>query len=131
MNPCRTVLVGLLVVSCALVQADVSHLYNVGNMATNLPSETPFWWMNNKSPFKRAILGCNGGQGCSAQSNQVAFVGGAQPAGFSAQQTQFEGGYELNPFLNAGSKNGVSINRKRDCNESMLIGPISLSHLFM
>lgn len=107
MNPCRTALAGLLVISCALVQADVSHLYNVGDMANNLPSQTPFWWMNDKSPFKRAVLGC-GANGCSAQSNQVAFVGPNQPAGFSAQQSEFNG-YEQNPFLNAGSKHGVSL----------------------
>lgn len=109
MNPCRTAVVGLLLVSCALVQADVSHLYNVGNMATNLPGGTPFWWMNDKSPFKRAIIGCNGPNGCSAQSNQISFAGNLQqPAGFSAQQTQFDGGYELNPFLHSGNKQGVS-----------------------
>ena len=111
MNPCRSAFVGLLVAvaTCVLVQGDISHLYNVGNMASNLPSSTPFWWMNDKSPFKRAILGCNGPNGCSAQSNQISFAGALQPQGFVARQTQVqEGGYELNPFLNAGSKHGVS-----------------------
>lgn len=117
MNPCRTALVGLLVVSCALVQADISHLYNAGDMATNLPSGTPFWWMNDKSPFKRAILGCSSGN-CAAQSNQVAFIGNAQPQGFASQQQQQFDGFGQNPF--AGSKNGVSGNLLA-CEELLLI----------
>lgn len=32
-------------------------IYNVGNLNDNLPSNTPYWWVANDSPFKRVARG--------------------------------------------------------------------------
>lgn len=112
MHPCRTALVGLFVFSCALLaNADVSELYNAGDLREDLPAEGPFWWMNERSPFKRAVLG---GSNQLDFSNNPFLSGSANslfenvaPSGFISQQqgNQFN---DQNPFFNAGSPSGSS-----------------------
>jgi len=40
--------------------ADSEQIYNAGNMRSDLPSDVPYWWMNNGSPFKHQNHGSKG-----------------------------------------------------------------------
>lgn len=55
-----------------------SRLYSPGNLRNDLPENTPYWWMNNPSPFKNVVTGvtnfdsgCNPTKGCKAASAAI------------------------------------------------------------
>ncbi|XP_059611208.1 inactive serine protease scarface [Phlebotomus argentipes] len=95
MHPSSAALAGLLILSCVVIRADdvitrINGLHDAGELRQDLPSDTPFWWMNNRSPFKRESGGC--ANGCAPTTNELTFSANpfltgrvGAPAGFAVQ----------------------------------------------
>ncbi|GAB0095130.1 Inactive serine protease scarface [Sergentomyia squamirostris] len=88
MHPSFAALAGLLILSCVCADDAITR---INNGLADQAEEGPFWWMNNRSPFKRDVIdviGC--ANGCNPATNEIGlsanpFLTGrlSSPAGFA------------------------------------------------
>lgn len=111
MHPCRTAFIGLFLIGIAIAQDTFeasylnSRLYSQGDIP-DVYGETPYWWMNRGSPFKRSFQPSSSGCGPECQSTS----GTLQVTANDYSNNPFIGGnsissdasYSNNPFLNSG-----------------------------
>ena len=107
MHPCRTALIGLLLFGLARSQESPiearlvnSHLYAQGDIPET-KGETPYWWMNKGSPFKRSYSPASALTDNRGYQNNNPFLNGNSIGGDSF----LNGG---KPFEAAASDNSYS-----------------------
>ncbi|XP_037043970.1 inactive serine protease scarface-like isoform X1 [Bradysia coprophila] len=111
MHPYRTAFIGLFLIGIAIAQDTFeaaylnSRLYNQGDIP-DIYGETPYWWMNRGSPFKRSFQPSSSGCGPECQSTsgtlQVTANDYSNNPFLSGNSISSDASYSSNPFVNSG-----------------------------
>lgn len=132
MHPCRTAFIGLFLIGIAIAQDTFeaaylnSRLYNQGDIP-DIYGETPYWWMNRGSPFKRSFQPSASGCGpeCQSSSGTLQVTGNdySNNPFLSGNSISSDASYTNNPFLNSGKPFAAKVDASSSASNDFGSGP--------